>query len=320
MRPRLESARRALCHCVALLGLLGLLALPAVATAQTGALTLAAAYRPQIDVRQYWVSEKYDGVRAHWTGTQLLSRQGLPIDAPAWFTQGWPSTALDGELWAGRGQFAVVQSAVAQGRSDDAAWRQLQYMALDLPGHSGPFTARYAALRTQVQALQQPWVQVAAQWQVRDHAALMRQLRQMDQAGAEGLMLRHALSPYRGGRSDDLLKLKLHDDAEAVVLAHLPGQGKYRGMTGALLVEMPSGQRFKLGSGLRDADRAAPPPLGSTVTYRHNGLHPSGLPRFARYLRQRLPERTLPPASAANTDHAAVPVAPDTAADNATEN
>ena len=115
----------------------------------------------------------------------------------------------------------------------------------------------------------------------------MRQLRNVSQQGAEGLMLRRADSPYRAGRSDDLIKLKLFDDAEAVVVAHLPGKGKYQGMTGALLVQMPSGQRFKIGSGLSDADRAQPPAMGSTITYRFNGSHPSGLPRFARYWRVR---------------------------------
>jgi ATP-dependent DNA ligase len=85
----------------------------ALARAQPAPPTLAQHYRPGIDVATYWVSEKYDGVRALWTGTELQSRQGLPIRAPAWFTAGWPATPLDGELWAGRGRFDAAQSAVA---------------------------------------------------------------------------------------------------------------------------------------------------------------------------------------------------------------
>ncbi|MBP6120608.1 MAG: DNA ligase, partial [Giesbergeria sp.] len=57
---------------------------------------------------------------------------------------------------------------------------------------------------------------------------------------------------------------------------------------GALLVEMPNGHRFKLGTGFSDADRAAPPPLGSWVTYRFLGTHDSGRPRFASFVRVRL--------------------------------
>ncbi|MFC4622970.1 DNA ligase [Comamonas nitrativorans] len=266
---------------------LALCILCAAAAARADTLTLANSYRPGLDVQAYWVSEKYDGIRAHWDGRQLRSRQGLPIDAPAWFTRGWPAQALDGELWAGRGQFAAVQATVAQGRKDEDGWRTLRYMVFDLPQHPGPFGQRQQALQRVAQGIGQPWVQAAAQWQVPSHAALMEQLHAVSKAGAEGLMLRRADSPYRPGRSDDLVKLKLFDDAEAVVVAHLPGKGKYQGMTGALLVQMPGGQRFKIGSGLTDADRARPPAIGSTITYRFNGTHASGLPRFARYWRVR---------------------------------
>lgn len=257
------------------------------ARAQVPALTLANHYHRGISLADYWISEKYDGIRAHWTGRQLLSRQGIPIQAPAWFTHNWPATALDGELWAGRGQFAAVQSAVAQGAADDAGWRALRYMVFDTPAHAGNFTQRQRQLQRSVQGIAQSWVQQAPQWQLSSHDALMRQLRSLSQHGAEGLMLRRADSPYRAGRSDDLIKLKLFEDAEATVVGHLPGKGKYQGLTGALLVEMPSGQRFKIGSGLSDAERANPPAVGSTITYRYNGTHPSGLPRFARYWRLR---------------------------------
>ena len=56
---------------------------------------------------------------------------------------------------------------------------------------------------------------------------------------------------------------------------------------GALLVETPEGQRFKLGGGFSDAERGQPPAIGSWMTYRFNGLTSSGLPRFARFLRER---------------------------------
>lgn len=258
--------------------------------------TLAQAYRPGIDVTAYWVSEKYDGVRALWTGQELLSRQGLPIRAPAWFTAGWPSVPLDGELWAGRGQFEQVQATVAQGLPQDAPWRALRYMVFDLPGQPGGFGERLPHLRQTVAALNQPWVQAVPQWRVASHTALMQQLRTHEKAGAEGLMLRRDDAPYRGGRSDDLLKLKSFEDAEARVIGHLPGRGKYAGQTGALLVETPGGQRFRLGSGLPDALRRSPPPIGSVVTYRHNGTHASGLPRFARFWRVRADQ---PPPQAA---------------------
>lgn len=249
--------------------------------------TLALPFHPGVPVQAYWVSEKYDGVRALWDGRQLVSRQGLPIRAPAWFTAGWPATPLDGELWAGRGRFATAQAAAAQGTPQDAQWRALRYMVFDQPAQPGGFGERLPQLRRTVAAIAQPWVQAAPQWRVASHAALMKQLHEHEKAGAEGLMLRRDDAPYRGGRSDDLLKLKSFEDAEGLVVGHVPGRGKYAGQTGALLVQMPDGQRFRLGSGLSDALRRTPPPVGTVVTYRYNGLHASGLPRFARFWRVR---------------------------------
>ena len=84
-----------------------------------------------------------------------------------------------------------------------------------------------------------------------------------------------------------MLKFKPYDDAEARVLALLCRQGQARSRLGALLVETGEGLRFKLGGGFSDAQRAAPPAVGSLVTYRYNGLNASGVPRFARFMRVR---------------------------------
>ena len=83
-----------------------------------------------------------------------------------------------------------------------------------------------------------------------------------------------------------LMKLKPHLDAEAVVIAHRSGAGKYRGLVGALEVETPDRRRFLVGSGLTDALRRDPPRPGEVITYRYRDLTSSGLPRFATYLRR----------------------------------
>ena len=260
--------------------------LPASAAPPPG-LLLAQVYRPSVDLQDYWVSEKYDGVRGYWDGQTLRTRGGETVNAPAWFTAGWPSTALDGELWAGRGQFAQAQSTTRRDNAGDSAWQAMRFMVFDLPAHPGSFDERLPALQAVVARIGQPWVQAVAQQRVANDAALQALLQRTVHAGGEGLMLHRGASLYRAGRSDDLIKVKTHDDTEARVVAHLPGKGKHAGRLGALLVEMPSGQRFKLGTGLSDAERSAPPAVGSWVTYRFRGTHDSGLPRFASFVRVR---------------------------------
>jgi DNA ligase-1 len=248
---------------------------------------LANVYRPDISLADYWVSEKYDGVRGYWDGRQLWTRNGHRIHAPAWFTAGWPSQPLDGELWAGRDRFTTASSTVAKDTPDDAAWRQMRYMVFDLPAHPGSFDERLTALARELSQHALPWLQAVSQRKLADDIALQALLRDTVRAGGEGLVLHRGGSAYRGERSDDLLKLKEQLDAEATVIGHVPGKGKYDGQVGALLVQTTDGVKFRLGSGLRDAERASAPPVGSQVTYRYTGLHPNGAPRFASFLRVR---------------------------------
>ena len=276
-------------HCLAWLGLAPLAALttPQAWAADAPALLLANVYRPGMRLADYWVSEKYDGVRGYWDGHTLRTRGGETVAAPAWFTANWPNTPMDGELWAGRGRFSHAQSTVRQQQPDDAAWREMRFMVFDLPAHGGTFDQRLPALNKLVESLDQPWVQAVPQQRVASDAALQKLLLRTVRAGGEGLMLHRGASMYRAGRSDDLIKVKTHEDTEAKVVAHLPGQGRHAGRLGALVVEMPSGQRFRLGAGLTDAERDHPPPVGSWVTYRFRGTHDSGVPRFASFVRVR---------------------------------
>ena len=267
---------------------------PALATAPTSAppLMLANLYRPGIVLADYWVSEKYDGVRGYWDGKALWTRGGERVAAPAWFTAGWPNVALDGELWAGYGQFSRAVSTVRQQTPSDDAWRTMRFMVFDLPKMAGSFSERIPALNGLISQIDQPWVQPVAQFKVASHQALHSLLLKTVKAGGEGLMLHRGDSLYKGQRSDDLLKFKTHDDREARVVAHIAGKGKYAGQLGALLVEIPAAAdqralRFKLGSGFTDVQRQNPPPVGVRVTYRFRGLNDSGIPRFATFLRVR---------------------------------
>jgi len=264
--------------------------LRAAGSAVPPALMLAQVHDPRQPLAGLWVSEKYDGVRGYWDGQQLRTRGGHAIAAPAWFTAGWPTVPLDGELWVGRGQFAQAVATVRDQRPDESAWRAVRYLVFDLPAHGGTFDERLPALQATVQQIAQPWVQAVAHTPATDAKALQRLLDATVRAGGEGLMLHQGSARYTPQRSEALRKLKPHADAEARVLAHVPGQGKHAGRMGALWLELPAqdgqpAQRFKLGTGFSDAEREAPPPVGSWVTYRYRRHTDKGLPRFASFLR-----------------------------------
>lgn len=270
--------------CVLALFCNGLMAAPAV--------QLANLYNESVPVTDYLVSEKYDGIRAIWKEGVLWSRQGNPIQVPAWFTQGWPDVWLDGELWSKRQDFEFIASTVRKQNPVDQDWRQMHYMVFDAPDHGGSFQQRVAYYQQLLTALENPYIQPVEQWRVMDNMTLSQQLATMTKAGAEGLMLHRADAVFHQGRSDDLLKLKPYMDDEAEVIGYLPGKGKYEGMLGALLVRMTDGVEFRVGTGFSDMERQSPPAIGDIITFRHHGYTKRGVPRFASFMRVRYPKES----------------------------
>jgi DNA ligase-1 len=258
-----------------------------LALGESSAVQLAMPWPPGRSPQGFGVSEKFDGVRAVWDGQVLRFRSGRAIAAPAWFLSALPRVALDGELWLGRGAFDPLSGVVRQTEPDDEAWQAVKYLVFDAPGHAAPFAQRVAFVQLTLAQLRVPWLMPVVQREVNDAHALQALLQDTVRQGGEGLMLHRADALWQPGRTGAVFKLKPELDEEGLVVGHQAGHGRLKGQTGALLVQMPSGQRFALGSGLSDAQRRDPPPVGSWVTYRFPERTPSGLPRFASFVRVR---------------------------------
>lgn len=277
-------ARRALCA-AALGGLIGRQPAHAAPSGTAPALLLAREWPAEAHPAGHLVSEKLDGVRALWDGRSLRFRGGGTVAAPRWFTDRLPPQPLDGELWLGRGRFEALSGLVRRTQPDDDAWRAVQYQVFELPAAGGTFAERAATLQALCTQIGWPALQALPQRPVADRAALQRALDAVVAAGGEGLMLHRADAPQATGRGPWLYKHKPLHDAEAVVLAHLPGQGRLAGRLGALQVRGDTGAVFHIGTGLSDAERARPPAIGQRITYTHRGMTEGGVPRFAAYLR-----------------------------------
>lgn len=258
-----------------------------ISQASPPGLQLANIYHDKLDLRNYWMSEKYDGVRAFWNGKQLISRQGNVINAPGWFTTVLPEEQLDGELWLARGQFDRLSGIVRRQSTDGSDWIDVKYMVFDLPNSPLIFDKRLQRLEVIIKEINWPFVRLVKQEKIASHELLMHRLDEVVAAGGEGLMLHLGSSTYKNYRSDDLLKLKKHSDAEAVVIRHIDGKGKYKGLMGSVLVETDDGKQFKIGSGFSDAERRNPPAIGATITFKYFGFTNNGIPRFASFLRVR---------------------------------
>ena len=241
--------------------------------------SLAVPHRGEADVGEYYASEKLDGVRAYWDGAKLISRGGNVFAAPQWFVRGFPAEHLDGELWSRRGDFENISGVVRRKQPHDG-WREIKYMIFDMPKVGGDFRARLTQMKKTIAAANLPHLQLVAQYELQNAGELQNMMREITEGGGEGVMLRRKDSLHRGGRGGDLIKMKPFADAEAEVVAHHPGKGKFAGMLGALEAETADGIRFRIGTGFSDNERRAPPPIGATITYKYSGFTNTGKPRF----------------------------------------
>ncbi|HHF3092208.1 TPA: DNA ligase [Vibrio diabolicus] len=259
-------------------------------TSLTPPVSLAQSYQDGIDVSEYWYSEKLDGIRAYWTGQHLVTRNGNRIYSPDWFIDSLPDYPLDGELWAGRGNFHLVQQTVLDKTPVESAWRNIDFMIFDMPYSAGDYRKRYYNIKDLVLEVDQAHIKYVEHRAIQNEAHLFAQLDKISISDGEGVMLRKVSSRYQAGRGSDLLKLKRYADDEALVVGYKPGTGRLLGMMGAMLVRLPDGTEFYIGSGFTDEVRRQPPKIGSTITFRYNGFTHNGKPRFARFLRERLKE------------------------------
>jgi DNA ligase-1 len=253
-------------------------------------LVLAKHFNGAMQSPAYWSSEKLDGIRCYWDGKQLLTRNGNAIHAPTWFTQSLPKQALDGELWAGRNGYQTVSKIVLDQTPDDRQWRKISYQVFDLPQSNAPFELRQKMLKGLLENESSKHVYWVEQTKLESLAAIEKALAKIVDQGGEGLMLRTPGSLYESGRSEHLLKLKIRQDSEARVIAYQAGRGKYENMLGAVWVELENGKMFKIGTGFSDAERKTPPPIGSDITFSHQGFTEKGLPRFASFERVKVKE------------------------------
>lgn len=244
---------------------------------------LAHVWENDTELSGWWMSEKLDGVRAYWDGKKFLSRLGNSYNAPEWFTKGLPDTPLDGELWVGRKKFQRCVSIVRQKDPHDE-WRDVQYLVFDAPSEKGPFEDRLAYIDRYMKKHAPAYARFHEHVICKGTSHMREELKRVEGLGGEGLMMRRPGSSYEVGRSYTLLKVKSFHDAEARVIGHQEGTGKHKGRLGALLVEMPNGTRFAVGTGLSDAERKSPPSVGSIITYRYQELSDGGVPRFPSYV------------------------------------
>jgi DNA ligase-1 len=241
-------------------------------------------YQEDIDISNWVMSEKLDGIRGYWDGKKLLSKNGLPFNPPEAFTKNLPDFAVEGELWGGRNTFERTSGIVMRHEAHDG-WLDLKFGIFDVPQAGGGFLQRLNMAIQWFEIHPSEYAFVIKQKTVKGKDHLKEELLRVETLGGEGLIVRNPDSFYTIGRSAGILKVKSYYDMEATVMGHIEGTGRNYGRMGSILVELKDRTQFKIGTGFSDEERNNPPPIGAIITFRYYGFYKSGIPKFPSFMR-----------------------------------
>lgn len=246
----------------------------------------------------WYASEKWDGIRAIWNGKDLVSRgsgRGHPkvfSYVPEWFKNLLPiGIPLDGELWVERNGFNLVSALSnripnkkTSKESIDAIWdgsesgKPVIYKVFDMPLEKGPFKERIVKLKSITDKINSKFIQFTEQVLVKSEEHLAKTYEDFTGKGAEGVIIKSPECAYELKRSKFMLKFKIHQDAEGVVIGHHPGTGRLEGTLGSLEIKViQDGEITDLttfvGTGFTDLERTLDKnnpnfiPVGSIINF-----------------------------------------------------
>lgn len=249
----------------------------------------------------WYMSEKFDGIRAIWTGEKIITRSNREFNyIPQKFMDKLPKgLPLDGEFFVPGKPFSYF-SAMSVKKEYDPKWNEVVYMVFDIPTNGMLFKDRLNLLNKL--DIYNNVVKKVEFIKVDDIDKSLNIVDEyfniLTENGGEGIMLINEENLYEQKRTKDLLKYKKENEAECIVVDYLEGTNKYKGILGAFLCKTPEGKEFHLGSGLLDSQRECynfkdgkvilkkqkdvdTPEIGDLITYKYMELNiKSGIPRL----------------------------------------
>jgi DNA ligase-1 len=274
--------------------------------------------------------------------TGLWTRYGHVIHAPDFWLDKLPKgVCLDGELYGPTIPRETLFSIVKSQTPVIPQWHNVCYYTFDMPhprilfgnreikntnfkatfdeivdsfeplrglvGSLSPRLLTFSEVKGKLQEFASHTLVPLPQQVVIDVPHIDKYMREVTDAGGEGVILRSPGSSWHPYRSYELLKYKFKQDDEGTVVGYTTGLGKYLGMMGALIVQYRGDKTFNL-SGFTNQERTlsdpqwcvdhpdttCPPrivsshfPIGSQVSFTYRELSDDGIPIEARYKRKR---------------------------------
>jgi len=163
------------------------------------------------DVRNWVMCEKFNGIRAALFRNELITRNGLKIDCPAWYISTLPDSStvpIDGELFMGHDRFEDLLRIINRPKNyTHNIWHSIWFVAFDLQLPDVEFADRVKRLRA-LRVNGKSYFRVVEYVPVASIQHINEFLDQIVNRGGEGLVLRELHALYSDRRSSDAMKLK----------------------------------------------------------------------------------------------------------------
>lgn len=267
---------------------------------------LAELYGKKSRSGQYYITEKFDGVRCicYYDGNDWLfiSRNGKPLNISFDMSDQDIDFIYDGELLIPGKNFNYVDGVVNSLNHPDKD--KVTYNIFDMYQNENhqPYYARRMMLDNYVKENDKvkivPLLTTVKLPEEED--VLFDKFLEVTSRGGEGVMLNEKNSIYRHKRGSHLLKLKDTWRLDMKVIGLKEGKGKYEGKIGSLeceAIDETYGTRYHtFAGGLSDAEREMTDWIGQIVEIECNGKSQNAKTlgsrefsiRHARYIRRRL--------------------------------
>jgi len=239
-------------------------------------LSLASNYSDKINVTGWYASDKLDGIRVLWTGRELYTRGGRKLSPPGYFTSGWPSSPLDGEMCLCPSlEHALLPGLLTSSKPE--AYLHITMYVLDAPSLNIPYKQRLVTLVSTLTPSPSPFLSLLPSKIVSSPQQVSTLLSDALSRGHEGIILKNPNVLYERKRCWGVVKVKNHLDSEITPLQldkDWRGKDRLTGLFGDKKIHVLSGV---CGNGLADCQRAIRE--GLKITIRYCGLDAKGMPR-----------------------------------------
>lgn len=124
----------------------------------------------------------------------------------------------------------------------------------DMP--SMPYTKRFAYLKKIIEELNHPQVLLVDWVEVESFYEAKQYFNKVVSRGGEGLILKNWRHLWENKRSKDLIKMKVEEECDLIIVDIAEGEGRNKGKLGAFVCESADGKlRVNVGSGFSDEQR-----------------------------------------------------------------